>query len=330
MFPQLTSLQKFSYTTFPSHSCKETQTNKGLKFNPLWLTGFIDGEGCFHISIYKNNNKIGWAVKLIFEIRLHVRDKVLLEKIQNYFQAGNLFITSNDGISFRIQSTKDLAKLIAHLDKYPLKTQKFSDYILFKEVFNLILNKEHLTISGLHKIVAIKASMNLGLSESLQAAFTNIIPISRPVVNNLPIEPEWFAGFASAEGCFFVNIFNSLTHKLKVGVQLEFSLSQHKRDELLMKGLIEFLKCGNVHSHNNACYYRIGNLLGITENIIPLFKNYPILGEKAKDFSDFCEVAEMIKVKKHLTEEGLTQIRKLKAGMNTGRSKSTGCNGLEK
>ena len=97
-----------------------------------------------------------------------------------------------------------------------------------------------------------------------------------------------------------------------------------------MKGLIEFLKCGNVHSHNNACYYRIGNLLGITENIIPLFKNYPILGEKAKDFSDFCEVAEMIKVKKHLTEEGLTQIRKIKAGMNTGRSKSTGCNGLEK
>ena len=93
MFPQLTSLQKFSYTTFSSHSCKETQTNKGLKFNPLWLTGFIDGEGCFHISIYKNNNKIGWAVKLIFEIRLHVRDKVLLEKIQNYFQVGNLFIT---------------------------------------------------------------------------------------------------------------------------------------------------------------------------------------------------------------------------------------------
>ena len=53
-----------------------------------------------------------------------------------------------------------------------------------------------------------------------------------------------------------------------------------------MKSLIEFLGCGNAHSSNNACNYRIGNLLGITENIIPLFKNYPILGEKAKDFSD--------------------------------------------
>ena len=43
-----------------------------------------------------------------------------------------------------------------------------------------------------------------------------------------------------------------------------------------MKSLIEFLGCVNVHSSNNACYYRIGNLSGITENIIPLFKKYPI------------------------------------------------------
>ena len=80
-----------------------------------------------------------------------------------------------------------------------------------------------------------------------------------------------------------------------------------------MKSLIEFLGCVNVHSSNNACYYRIGNLSGITENIIPLFKKYPILGEKSKDFSDFCEVLEMIKDKKHLTKEGLEQIRITKA-----------------
>ena len=166
-----------------------------------------------------------------------------------------------------------------------------------------------------------KASMNLGLSESLQAAFQDIIPIPRPVFKNLTIEPEWLAGFASAECCFFVNIFNSPTHKLKAGVQLEFSLTQHSRDELLMISLIEFFKCGNVQKYNDACYYRIGNLPGITENIIPLFKNYPILGEKSKDFSDFCDVSEMIKDKKHLTKEGLEQIRIKKAGMNSGRLK---------
>ena len=150
----MTSLQKYFYTAVSKPSFKEKQTNKGLVINPLWLTGFIDGEGCFHNSIYKNKNKVGWAVKPEFQISLHFRDKALLEKIQNYFQVGNLFISSKRDIcTFRIQSPKDLKRIINHLDLYPLKTQKLSDYIIFKEVFNLILNKQHLTISGLKKIV---------------------------------------------------------------------------------------------------------------------------------------------------------------------------------
>jgi len=42
--------------------------------------------------------------------------------------------------------------------------------------------KEHLTIEGLRKIVAIKASMHLGLSKELKVAFPNIIPVKRPLV----------------------------------------------------------------------------------------------------------------------------------------------------
>lgn len=33
----------------------------------------------------------------------------------------------------------------------------------------------------------------------------------------------------------------------------------------------------------------------------------------------FLKVAELMKNKGHLTQEGLAQIRKIKAGMNTGR-----------
>ena len=39
----------------------------------------------------------------------------------------------------------------------------------------MINAKEHLTIEGLHKIVAIKASMNWGLSDELKKEFPNII-----------------------------------------------------------------------------------------------------------------------------------------------------------
>jgi hypothetical protein len=55
-------------------------------------------------------------------------------------------------------------------------TQKFKDYILFKQAFNLVKNKNHLSMEGLRHIVAIKASLNLGLSDNLKEAFPNITP----------------------------------------------------------------------------------------------------------------------------------------------------------
>jgi hypothetical protein len=37
------------------------------------------------------------------------------------------------------------------------------------------------------------------------------------------------------------------------------------------------------------------------------------------DYEDFCKVAELMKNKAHLTQEGLNQILKIKDGMNKGR-----------
>jgi hypothetical protein len=48
----------------------------------------------------------------------------------------------------------------------------------------MVHRKEHLTQEGLEKIVAIKKSHNLGLSERLAAAFPNIQAVPRPLVEN--------------------------------------------------------------------------------------------------------------------------------------------------
>jgi LAGLIDADG endonuclease len=56
-----------------------------------------------------------------------------------------------------ISSREELEVVINHFDKYPLITQKFADYQLFKQAFELIKRKEHLTLEGLKKLVAIKA-----------------------------------------------------------------------------------------------------------------------------------------------------------------------------
>ena len=43
------------------------------------------------------------------------------------------------------------------------------------------------------------------------------------------------------------------------------------------------------------------------------------MGDKSKDYNDFCQVVELMKNKEHLTEDGLKKIKILKARMNRER-----------
>jgi hypothetical protein len=67
-------------------------------------------------------------------------------------------------------------------------------------------------------------------------------------------------------------------------------------------------------------YFYVSGFYNLSDKIIPLFKEYPVQGVKAKDFADFCEAALIIKEGRHLTEDGLEELVKIKSGMNKGRS----------
>jgi hypothetical protein len=71
---------------------------------------------------------------------------------------------------------------------------------------------------GLSKLVAIKFSMNRGLSDELKVAFAfqNVVPVARPLVNDKTIlDLNLLAGFTSAEGCFYIHIQKSLSNKIE-------------------------------------------------------------------------------------------------------------------
>ena len=115
-----------------------------------------------------------------------------------------------------------------------------------------MLRDLHLTKEGFRQIVAIKAAMNRGLSDVLKEAFTSVVSaMVRPLIKNKEIcDPNLLSGFTSAEGCFYVLITNSNT-KIGEKVQLVFQLTQHSRDENLMKSLIKYFGCGNLYSNGN-------------------------------------------------------------------------------
>lgn len=280
--------------------------------------------GFFKSDLYK----LGYRTQAIFKISLHKKDYNLLSLVQDYFKVGTITNHGDNSLQYTVKSFKYLDIILDHFDKYPLLSQKCADYQLFKDAITLIKNKEHLSSKGIKKILGIRASMNLGLSDELKLSFPDIQSVSRPLVGlelvqrkNFFIDPNWIAGLASGDGCFHITIRNSSTTKSGKSVVLKFHIVQHSRDIEVMKMLISTLGCGRIELNlkQSAVYFVVTNFQDIYEKIIPLFDKYPIKGVKALDYSDFKKIANLVQNKEHLTEEGLFKIQSIKLNMNLFR-----------
>ena len=292
--------------------------------NPNWITGFTDAEGSFIISVIASKDRaIGWRVTPIFSIKLGDSDLDLLKKIQSFFGVGNItFSKSNGQAIYSVKSTSAISSvIIPHFVKYPLITQKRADYILFKNIVDLILQREHLELKGLKKILELRASLNKGLSTELTKAFTDIKPVIRPIVK-LPekLDINWFIGFVDGEGSFFINI-SKRKSSTGYSTQLNFNLTQHIRDALLFKFIQEWLGCGNIYeiSKDSRVNLVISKLEDINNVLIPKLDKYPLKGIKRLNYEDFKLAAELIKNKEHLTLDGLNKLKEIKSRMNTKR-----------
>jgi hypothetical protein len=231
-------------------------------------------------------------------INIHKKDKTILNGIQAYFEGiGNFYKHGEDGVQYLVSSVNDLSKIVDHFDKYPLITKKQADFFIFKKILDLIKCKEHLTISGLQKIVNLRVSMNNGLSDTLKVAFPNTIPVQRPFIQNHQIlDPNWLAGLTTAEGCFYAHVYKSTT-KLGRSVLLGFVITQHLGDEQSLRNLVQYLGCGKVYirSKQTAVDFKITRLELLLDKIIPFFEKYPLSASKASDFAAWCKIALLIK-----------------------------------
>lgn len=289
------------------------------KLNSNWVTGFSDGESCFTVSIRnRKESKIGWIVGLVFAITLSERDIILLYRIQSFFGVGTISINKNSGAAtYSVRSIKDLTNvIIPHFDKYPLITKKRADFLLFKQVVDLMNRKEHLDIEGLKKVLSIKAAMNLGLTKELAEAFPNIKPIERPSVELLEMpDSYWLAGFIDASACFYVDIYASSETRTGFAVCLRLIIGQHNRDLDLLKVFMQIFGCGIIRvrslKQNSSVEFRVSKFSDIINKIIPLLDKYPLQGIKLSDYQDFCLVATLMAAKAHLTGSGLEEIRKI-------------------
>lgn len=108
--------------------------------NPWYVTGFCDGEAAFTYS------RAGGIFNMYFAIRQREDNRRILEEMQEFFDyAGYIYKdegslpTRNSGWTkpsayYRISRVRDLIRVIAHFDKYPLQSKKNECYKIWKEM----------------------------------------------------------------------------------------------------------------------------------------------------------------------------------------------------
>jgi hypothetical protein len=130
---------------------------------PSYISGYVDGEGCFTVSIAPRPTLlVGWEVRPGFSVSQNGdRSEVLLD-IQRYFACGSIRPDRSDRtLKWEVRSLSFLLdRVIPHFRRYPLRSGKCADFLLFADICERMSKGEHRITSGLEEIVRLAGRMN--------------------------------------------------------------------------------------------------------------------------------------------------------------------------
>ena len=127
-----TSVQTYLLNRTLKYDKQLTIKNSNANFNrpiyfKIWLSGFIEAEGCF--SIRKSNNHS-------FSIGQN-DDIYLIDAIKQHFEIGNKIRNPYGKFYFlEVYKKETLLKIIAHCNNYPLLGEKLESLNKFKQKFS--------------------------------------------------------------------------------------------------------------------------------------------------------------------------------------------------
>jgi len=139
-----------------------------------YITGLIEGEGCFNIAIQKARPqfRMPFEIRPLFVIWMNIREKEMLDKLKEVIGVGNVFIRKNkrlklrgkeyngDFVVYQISGLRNCKTLIRYLDSVEFLGFKKKTYALWKEAIRLIKDNQHGTKEGILEIAKIRDEMS--------------------------------------------------------------------------------------------------------------------------------------------------------------------------
>lgn len=171
------SIQRYSFfTVTPSSYGEIVDSDKpsgadNQQERPLateWVVGFVDGEGCFSIPIFRNKScRSGWQVQPEFAVVQGERSVSVLYALEKFFGCGLVSVNRRrdnhrqDMWRYSVRRLEDVqTRIIPFFEANPLRTAKACDFAGFAAVVAMMSTGDHLSMEGLRRIGEIAATTN--------------------------------------------------------------------------------------------------------------------------------------------------------------------------
>lgn len=236
-----------------------TNHDKGIEeLNPNWVTGFVDGEGCFTVvTTSLANNNLSFSIRTKFQIGLHIHEERIINKIKDYFQGIGVIYKDikNKKIYYTVYARADITNvIIPHFEKYPLQSRKRISYEYWCRIHNNLNIKDYYE----DQTKLIEYLKDLPKINSRPISKILLSRLSPEIIKAISVEdkqdtswlklsltcldPNWIAGFTAGEGHFGVVISKPIARKTPI-VYLRFVITQ-KSDKNLLERIKLTINCG--------------------------------------------------------------------------------------
>jgi hypothetical protein len=139
-----------------------------------WVIGFVDGEGCFSVSVIgqpdrinRKGYKTGYQLTHEFVVTQGARSVECLQDLRVFFGVGGVYRNvrhdnhREDLCTFNVSRRSDLLRVvIPFFREYPLRTAKRGDFDKFAWCVEMIDGGRHLTHHGLADVLEVVQTMN--------------------------------------------------------------------------------------------------------------------------------------------------------------------------
>ena len=284
--------------------------NNTTVLNSWFVTGFVDAEGSFSMSIFKSKTAaIGWTIEPCFIITLHKKDIELLNKIQLFFGVGTVSTVGEKVARYRVRSREGLQVIITHFNKYPLQTTKVVNFTSFCGILDLMNNKYHSNIEGFLKLVSLINKLNNPLSQPLLDKLSTLgelpnidlyLTSSESTLSKEDLDPWWISGFTTGEGSFtyFTRQRKKASGEIVKDYTLVYEVGQRSDSLYVLNLIAKILECGKVYTETRGVSkYRLVPRYQILSIIVPFFEKYPLEGNKNIQYKLWVQIVKILQTR---------------------------------